>query len=648
MNEPNGRPARPWADECDLILKGGITSGVVYPLAICELAKAFRLRSIGGTSAGAIAAAAAAAAECGRQRRVFENDPLPHCRDGFGLLAKLPKYLGERTRDSATRLIGFFQPSARLKPLFDCFLIALGKGPKWWRAVRIIFRLAFALGVWPLTVGLLAMTPAYVIWRSGAPWFTYTPFAVVAAIATLATLTWCVYRRVVTALPENDFGFCTGKGGSTPEGGPQALTDWLADYLEVLSGQKHIDPDRPLTFGDLRQHGVDLQMMTTCLTLGRPFRLPFRDDELVKENKSFWWRRTDFEGLFPERIVKWMEDHQRPPGQFRSIAKDSHDSSFLRLPVPDDMPVVVAVRMSLSFPVLLSAVRLYAFDDLMPAAGRTREPVWFTDGGVASNFPVHFFDAPLPSRPTFGIDLGHSKDDSDHGVYMPRTNNDARYSDWRRLADGIDRQLMSFLSMIFGVAKEWNHESLSHLPGFRDRIALVRLKDEEGGLNLNMSDDLISRLSYFGEQAGRRFVRRFGNPDRWSVEVPSSESGQIELDWTNHQNVRLRSFLTTTAEHVGLLELVRAKLDGTPADYERFLQPGAPESSYRLEGVNKPRASGLPGSQADLARELMERLRDLTGVLDASVAAAQANGRDIRLVKGTPRPPPELKIRPRV
>jgi hypothetical protein len=36
-------------------MKGGITSGVVYPLAIVEIAKAFRLRSIGGTSAGAIA-----------------------------------------------------------------------------------------------------------------------------------------------------------------------------------------------------------------------------------------------------------------------------------------------------------------------------------------------------------------------------------------------------------------------------------------------------------------------------------------------------------------------------------------------------------------------------------------------------------------
>jgi len=46
---------------CDIVMKGGITSGVVYPGAIISLAKRYRFRSIGGTSAGAIAAAIAPA-----------------------------------------------------------------------------------------------------------------------------------------------------------------------------------------------------------------------------------------------------------------------------------------------------------------------------------------------------------------------------------------------------------------------------------------------------------------------------------------------------------------------------------------------------------------------------------------------------------
>ena len=39
---------------CDIVMKGGITSGVVYPPAICRLAEHYHFKNIGGTSAGAI------------------------------------------------------------------------------------------------------------------------------------------------------------------------------------------------------------------------------------------------------------------------------------------------------------------------------------------------------------------------------------------------------------------------------------------------------------------------------------------------------------------------------------------------------------------------------------------------------------------
>ena len=53
--------------ECDLVMKGGTTSGTPYPKAVQQIMKKYRLVNIGGTSAGAIAAAAAAAAEKGRE-----------------------------------------------------------------------------------------------------------------------------------------------------------------------------------------------------------------------------------------------------------------------------------------------------------------------------------------------------------------------------------------------------------------------------------------------------------------------------------------------------------------------------------------------------------------------------------------------------
>ena len=88
--------------------------------------------------------------------------------------------------------------------------------------------------------------------------------------------------------------------------------------------------------------------------------------------------------------------------------------------------------MSLSFPLLISAVPLYALDytganlayvkavrewrQQHPdaslaehAAAVSQRPVfdvnWFSDGGLTSNLPVQFFDSVLPSRPTFAIDL---------------------------------------------------------------------------------------------------------------------------------------------------------------------------------------------------------------------------------------------------
>src|SRR5258708_38166418 len=61
----DGKYARP-SKVCDVVMKGGITSGVVYPLALTTLAEEDRFACIGGTSAGAVAAGAAAAAGYGR------------------------------------------------------------------------------------------------------------------------------------------------------------------------------------------------------------------------------------------------------------------------------------------------------------------------------------------------------------------------------------------------------------------------------------------------------------------------------------------------------------------------------------------------------------------------------------------------------
>ena len=46
----------------DLTMEGGTTSGVVYPLAVCELATKFRFRNVGGASAASEARIASSTA----------------------------------------------------------------------------------------------------------------------------------------------------------------------------------------------------------------------------------------------------------------------------------------------------------------------------------------------------------------------------------------------------------------------------------------------------------------------------------------------------------------------------------------------------------------------------------------------------------
>jgi Patatin-like phospholipase len=98
------------SQSCDIVMKGGITSGVVYPLALVALSKKYRLANIGGTSAGAIAAAAAAAAEYGRHVDGA----------GFDRLAKIPAEVGPH-------LLSLFQPTPVLKPLFNIFVATHAK-----------------------------------------------------------------------------------------------------------------------------------------------------------------------------------------------------------------------------------------------------------------------------------------------------------------------------------------------------------------------------------------------------------------------------------------------------------------------------------------------------------------------------------------
>ena len=114
---------------CDVVMKGGVTSGVVYPPAVSELAKTYRFMNIGGTSAGAIAAVCTAAAERARQNGNAQ---------AFSALDQLSQELGGNGF-----ILSLFQPTPWTWPLFKIALSFVGSKPMLLRFVTAL-AMAFA------------------------------------------------------------------------------------------------------------------------------------------------------------------------------------------------------------------------------------------------------------------------------------------------------------------------------------------------------------------------------------------------------------------------------------------------------------------------------------------------------------------------
>jgi predicted acylesterase/phospholipase RssA len=128
--DPDDIPKRP-KKRCDLVMKGGVTSGIVYPLAVCELAKRYRFVNIGSTSAGAIAASLTAAAEYRRKRGNTESFTK--------ILKSLLERLGSPDKDGNTFLFSLFQPDRSTKQILVA-LMAIIYEKRWFRRCAAILR----------------------------------------------------------------------------------------------------------------------------------------------------------------------------------------------------------------------------------------------------------------------------------------------------------------------------------------------------------------------------------------------------------------------------------------------------------------------------------------------------------------------------
>jgi predicted acylesterase/phospholipase RssA len=501
--------------ECDMVMKGGITSGVVYPQAILRLARKYRFRALGGGSVGALVAALTAAAELARGNRGFE---------------RLDKKREELSSDGF--LTYRFQAPEQTRPALDLFLAILNArnettsrasrfgryanhlGSVLIREYRNVLVGSFVIGA---IVGIVLLSLLAEGLRSPLSEADLSSSIVLvgfvvgllaASCGAISKFTYIMWRKV----PENQFGLCRGSGAPGTKKQP-LLTDWISQAINFIAG---IDVEgKPLTFADLKpekdvSRHIELKIMTTNLNQTTPYIFP-------REPNTFLFHEDEMSAFFPPNVVCYMIENAAPTDVLLP-------EGFHVFPRADNLPIVVPVRMAISFPILLSAVPVWTVKREAWDSKRMNEPVslettdlrknLFSDGGICSNFPIHFFDAWLPRRPTFGIDLTSIPDENDDfilddisspgpsgdlapsGVWLPRANQRDNI-----LSSSIGN-FLQFAMAIFHSAQNFRDTMQSQLPSYQERIVHVPLSSREGGLNLNMPQCVIKGMQDKGLEAG--------------------------------------------------------------------------------------------------------------------------------------------------
>jgi hypothetical protein len=356
-----------------------------------------------------------------------------------------------------------------------------------------------------------------------------------------------------------------------------------------------------------------LAMLTTALNLGRPFRFPF-------ESRDLYFVKEEFDALLPPAIATWMAAKARASETATKLSRPG--KTLLALPLAEDMPVLLGIRLSLSFPLLLSAIPLYSID-------RTRKEntptptvasrILFSDGGICSNFPVHFFDGALPSRPTFGVNLrSFHPDHPQQRVWMPPMMKNDRGA--HHFIPDISnkpgcKSVFAFLSSIMATMQNWRDQVQVAMPGYRDRIVHVCHSDKEGGMNLNMPAPVITDLGRSGADAASKLRETF---------LPGADA--TGGGWYNHRRIRIRTLLA------GIDQKLRA-LSGA------LHKTAVPTWADLLAD---DRTDAYPFKTSAHRKLALEVLNDLAAL------GVKVESSGIDLATGAPRPEAEWRATPRV
>lgn len=543
---------------------------------------------------------------------------------------------------------------------------------------------------------LLLLAPAVIVAAGAWWWFGPTQLLSTAAVGlslallctlvlVLATLGWVQsagsrhYGLLSGATPSGRRPWLSWLFGAPRPTVDRPLVEWLGDSLAELAGV----PGQVLRFGHLwvgpsfepvpehetgeqtpaeatvRQLAdnpssrlVNLEMMVTDLTRASAARFPLPVADPVGTwtggPAALWFDPADLSTSFaregnrgqdvlPPDVVRAMTSLSE--SRVERLADGSGEVTLHRLPHPWNLPVVLAVRISMALPVLFTAVRLSHLvpagvvrDDLgrsvravqsetrpticgegsaIPTQSRSwmAEPLWWSDGGITSNFPVHLFDGYLPRWPSFGLNLGlHPPGQPTQDVWLPQ--------DWNASvvpSGTLGGGLVSLLMAVVTSARNWRDSQQSSMPGFRSRVAAVRQHPGEGGVSLFMPRATVAGLALRGALAGARLRERFRDDSQWS----------------RHRWLRLRVTAAT-------LQQLRERVVVARPSYDDLLeagQAGLDELSDALRGdPTRPVPDASYGPDAEFWDGVVDGL-------DAMSVPSPSTG----VVGGVPRPQPVLR-----
>lgn len=473
-----------------------------------------------------------------------------------------------------------------------------------------------------LGIGLLLAAVLIVdMWDASAS--EGTTFAVITCGVVAGWILGAFVGLVLNALifiPRNYNGLCTGMGN------PNALTPWLGRKINTVAGLPPEGP--PLTIGMLRNlpqgKRISFEAIASDVTRGLPIDLP-------SALHRYAFRVDEFRQFFPETVLTQL-----------GVTASTPANAYLPFPHENDIPLVMLARMSMSFPVLFSAVPVY----FVPTTGAPRTRCLLSDGGIVSNFPIHKFDRSLSPWPTFAIDLleesgnqpPNLKDQIWTSPIQPTSTpshieEEAAMIAVDAIPDLPTDSLPTLASRILNTARGWMDNSQKQLPGYRERIVGIRLYPGEGGLNLSMPATTIDTLAHRGMFGLHTLVESWHpEPDLAAPNEPNLERW-ARSQWHQHRWLRYR-IMMRSLENIGQEWNMRYELpDGNAPSIADLVATAdePPENERPVDmvygwtyGVNGMQAANLTRLFHDFARATPRpadpEAPNLTGIFDGPVA----------------------------